>query len=121
MGQETETAGPAADGEDLQRRLHVVADPQRLRILALLAGGEHGVCEITAALGLPQNAVSHHLQVLRGEGLLDSRRKPQDRRWVYYRLRPEALRPLGRLLLDWADAAETAGERAPACPLPPPF
>ena len=42
-----------------------LADPTRLRILELLAEQEMCVCELMAALHLPQPLVSHHLRVLR--------------------------------------------------------
>ena len=60
-----------------------LADGTRLRILALLAGGEICVCEIHAALKLPQPTVSRHLAYLRRSGLVDTRR---DGLWVHYRL-----------------------------------
>ena len=63
--------------------LKLIADPNRLRILALLARGERCVCHIEAALALPQNLVSHHLSVLKRAGLVLDRREG---RWVYYRL-----------------------------------
>lgn len=49
-------------------------DPTRLRLLALLAGEELTVAELTAATGLAQSRVSSHLARLRGAGLTRSRR-----------------------------------------------
>lgn len=63
--------------------LRVLADEARLRILGLLARRELCVCEMVGALRLSQPLVSHHLRVLKGAGLLASRRKG---RWVYYTL-----------------------------------
>src|SRR5882672_2680602 len=60
-----------------------LADATRLRILALLVGGEICVCEIHAALKLPQPAVSRHLAYLRNAGLVDTRREGL---WVHYRM-----------------------------------
>ena len=64
-----------------------LADATRLRILALLVGGEICVCEIHGALKLPQPTVSRHLAYLRRSGLVDSRR---DGLWIHYRLSPLA-------------------------------
>src|SRR5260221_13082431 len=60
-----------------------LADATRLRILALLVGGEICVCEIHAALKLPQPAVSRHLAYLRRSGLVDTRREGL---WIHYSL-----------------------------------
>ena len=92
--------------------LKVAAEPNRLRVLALLAQGEHCVCDIEAALDLPQNLVSHHLSVLKRNGLVRDRR---DGKWVYYAVEPQTIgERLGALgtLLD----TRRARLRAPACP-----
>ncbi len=60
-----------------------LADETRLRILALLLEGELCVCELIAALELPQSTTSRHLAYLRNSGWVqDSRRGV----WMYYRL-----------------------------------
>ncbi|HEX8031527.1 MAG TPA: metalloregulator ArsR/SmtB family transcription factor [Vicinamibacterales bacterium] len=64
-----------------------LADPTRLRILALLRDGEICVCHIHAALDAPQPTVSRHLAYLRKSGLVDARR---DGVWMHYRLRAAA-------------------------------
>lgn len=65
-----------------------LSDEKRLRILSLLGGGEHCVCELTEALGLPQSLLSFHLKTLRDAGLVTDRREG---RWVYYSLATRAL------------------------------
>lgn len=60
-----------------------LSDETRLRILALLAGGELCVCELMATLELPQSTVSRHLAYLRNAGLVEDRRQGV---WMYYRL-----------------------------------
>jgi len=78
--------------------LRALADPVRLRLMSLVASGEGGeacVCDLTAAFGLSQPTISHHLKVLHEAGLVD-----RDKRgvWVYYRARPDALASLGALI-----------------------
>jgi ArsR family transcriptional regulator len=51
-----------------------LADPTRLRLLALLERHELGVVELCDVLQLPQSTVSRHLKVLAEEGWLLSRR-----------------------------------------------
>lgn len=60
-----------------------VADPSRLRLLALCARGELTVTELTEVVGQSQPRVSRHLKVLCAAGLLDRFR---EQNWVYYRL-----------------------------------
>jgi ArsR family transcriptional regulator len=75
----------------LNRILRALADPTRVRILALLDGrDELCVCEIVDALRLPQYAVSRHLRALRAAGLVSARRQG---RWMHYRLRPDMRAP----------------------------
>jgi SAM-dependent methyltransferase len=68
---------PAARGgvHGLLGALGSLADPTRLRALALLERRELGVLELCAVLRLPQSTVSRHLKVLADEGWLESRRE----------------------------------------------
>ncbi len=62
-----------------------LADETRLRILALLlAEGELCVCDLIAALKLPQSTVSRHLAILRKTEWVNDRRCGL---WIYYSLR----------------------------------
>ena len=72
------------------RIFKALADETRLRILALLIEGELCVCEIMAALELPQSTVSRHLAYLRNSAWVSDRRQAA---WMFYRLneRAEAL------------------------------
>ncbi len=56
-------------------RLKALADPVRLRILALLEDEELSVGELTEILGMTQSRVSGHLGVLREAGLVRDRRQ----------------------------------------------
>ncbi|MEQ1717729.1 MAG: metalloregulator ArsR/SmtB family transcription factor [Hyphomicrobium sp.] len=79
-----------------------LADPIRLRCLALIATEkELCVCELVAALDLPQPKISRHLAVMRDAGLLRDRR---DAQWVLYALSGE--------MPDWARAAVEAAVAA---------
>ena len=69
------------------KKLKVVADRARLRVLALLMKGPKRVAEINAELGLEQSLLSHHLRVLRDEGLVRSARQGKS---VVYRLATKA-------------------------------
>ncbi|MCA9867031.1 MAG: winged helix-turn-helix transcriptional regulator [Anaerolineae bacterium] len=70
---------------------NAVAEPQRRRIIDLLAHGEQSVNDIAAALQMRQPQVSKHLRVLREVGLVRAR---GEGRQQFYTLNSEALRPI---------------------------
>ena len=64
-----------------------LGDETRLRIMALLLNKQElCVCDIMAALDLPQSTVSRHLSYLRNTGLVDDRRQGV---WMYYKINPD--------------------------------
>jgi DNA-binding transcriptional ArsR family regulator len=63
--------------------LKALAHPVRLRIVAMLRGGELCVCQMTAVLELAASTVSAHLADLKRAGLVEERK---DGRWVFHRL-----------------------------------
>ena len=69
----------------LEEAFKALADPTRLRIVGLLAGGEICVCNIHECLDIPQPTASRHLAYLRKKGLVLTRR---DGLWVHYKLAP---------------------------------
>lgn len=81
--------------ERLLLQLKALADPVRMRLVALCRHGECSVAELTQVTGQSQPRVSQHLKQLCGAGLLERFR---DGKRVYYRL-PALSRP-SRALLD---------------------
>lgn len=63
--------------------IKALGDETRLRILKLLLKRELCVCELEAALNMPQSKVSRHLTVLRAVGLVRDRRQGL---WIFYSL-----------------------------------
>jgi ArsR family transcriptional regulator len=73
-----------------------LGDPVRLRLLSMIASTDEAcVCDLTDGFDVSAPTISHHLRVLREAGLVDSERRGT---WVYYWVRPEAVRQLGALL-----------------------
>jgi ArsR family transcriptional regulator, arsenate/arsenite/antimonite-responsive transcriptional repressor len=73
-----------------------LGDPVRLRLMSLIASTtEACVCDLTERFEVSSPTISHHLRVLREAGLVDCERRGT---WVYYWVRPEALRQLAALL-----------------------
>jgi predicted transcriptional regulator len=60
-----------------------LSDEKRLGILKLLEFREMCVCELTAALGVTQPNLTHHIKKLEYAGLVKSERRGK---WVYYSL-----------------------------------
>lgn len=73
--------------------LKAAAEPTRLRILVLLAGGELNVKDLTRILGQSQPRISRHLKLLTEAGLIE---RTQDGSWAYFQLVPEG--PTGALV-----------------------
>ncbi len=72
--------------EDEAQIYRALADPTRLRILALLRVREACVCELVGRLPVSQPAVSQHLRRLRQAGFLTERRQKY---WTYYAIRSD--------------------------------
>jgi DNA-binding transcriptional ArsR family regulator len=70
---------------------NAVAEPQRRRIIDLLAQGERSVNDVAEALGMRQPQVSKHLRVLNEVGLVSVRDAGRQR---LYSLNSERLRPI---------------------------
>jgi DNA-binding transcriptional ArsR family regulator len=69
-------------------RLAAVAEPNRRRLLQLLAGGEQSVNQLASRFDVTRSAISQHLGVLVDVGLVTRRRHG---RFQYYELAPDGL------------------------------
>lgn len=67
-------------------RLKALGDVDRLRIIQLLRGGPKNVSQITAVVDLNLAMVSHHLQILKHKGIVETEKSG---RFVVYRLHPD--------------------------------
>ena len=78
-----------------------LADPTRLRILALLRAMELSVGEIAQVLGQSQPRVSRHVKILVDAGLAERRKEGS---WVFVGLGGrERVEPLFQLLDRWSE------------------
>ena len=92
--------------ENLLPRLRAIAEPTRLRLLAVLARGEFSVSELMEILGQSQPRISRHLKLLDDCGLLERFR---EQHWMYYRVAGESEGGrLVTLLLEQLDAGDPA-------------
>jgi ArsR family transcriptional regulator len=92
----TEPALSKTEAEDIAPVLAALGDPVRLRLLSIVAAqGEVCSCNLERPLKKSQPTISHHTKVLADAGLLvgDKRGK-----WVWWRVVPERLATIRRLL-----------------------
>jgi ubiquinone/menaquinone biosynthesis C-methylase UbiE len=81
-----------------------LADPTRLRILALLRAMELSVGELAQVLGQSQPRVSRHVKILIDAGFAERRKEGS---WVFLSLgKPEKVEPLFHLLDRWSGQEE---------------
>ena len=89
-----DTLPGGAEVDELAAVFGLLGDPGRLRLLsALLEGGELCVCDLAAATGMSESAVSHALRLLRAHRVVSVSRRG---RMAYYRLDDAHV----RMLLD---------------------
>jgi len=86
----------AADGRHVEA-FRALAHLSRLQIFFTLvkAGRELSVGEIQQIVDIPAPTLSHHLDVLRRAGVLESRK---EERYIYYSVQRERVTDLVRLL-----------------------
>jgi DNA-binding transcriptional ArsR family regulator len=79
---------PKLDVEKLEMaasRLRAIAHPMRIAIIDLLSANQKlSVTQIYERLSLEQASASHHLNILKNKGLLESKR---DGKMIYYSLK----------------------------------
>jgi ArsR family transcriptional regulator, arsenate/arsenite/antimonite-responsive transcriptional repressor len=100
-------AGPLSDNAatEMASRLRVLSHPVRIKLLSMLitaSQGEECGRVLAAAIGRPETTISHHLQLLRTAGFIQSRRRGMH---VYHRADSRALHALS------LSATLDAGER----------
>jgi len=103
---------PEAEVGGLADVFALLGDPGRLRLLAcLLEVGELCVCDLAAACGLSESAVSHGLRLLRAHRVVSVSRRG---RMAYYRLDDAHVRMLLETGLAHAGHARDDAAAVPA-------
>lgn len=72
---------------DMLETLKALADPCRLRLVAVLLSGEFTVQELTGIMRMGQSRISRHLKILTDAGVLSVKRQGT---WSYYRVGGES-------------------------------
>ena len=83
---------------DIAQIFGALSDPVRLRMLSLVAAEvEVCSCALEGPLGKSQPTISHHTRILAAAGLIVGERRG---RWVWWRVVPERLNDVARILTD---------------------
>lgn len=75
--------------------MEAAAEPNRRKLLQLLATGEHTVQQLASRFEVSRPAVSQHLAVLQAAGLVSARREG---RFRYYQVEPAGIAELRRII-----------------------
>jgi DNA-binding transcriptional ArsR family regulator len=96
----------------VQAALEAIVEPRRREILRLVRDQEMTAGRIAAHFDVTRQAISQHLRVLHGAGLVSERRDGTRR---IYRVRPEGLLELREFLDDfWSDRLQKLKREAEA-------
>ncbi len=103
----SKTAAELSD-EQLDRAFGALADPTRRAILARLSQGDAGVLDVAAPFPMSQPAITKHLRVLEGAGLISRHRLARQR---LCHLEPQRLRQLSEWVGSYSEFWEEGFER----------
>ncbi len=77
--------------ENLTQLFKVLGDPSRMKVLFQIGSSEACVTEVAARLNMSESAVSHHIHILRMNGLVRWRRSGKA---IYYVLKDDHVRSI---------------------------
>lgn len=80
-----------------------LSDPNRLRIVGMLRGGELCACRILEELEISQPTLSHHMSILVKCGLVNVRKEGL---WSHYSLNPPKIAELKRFFDELGTSAD---------------
>ncbi len=95
---------PPAKAQRMAEFFSILGDPNRLRVLSLLATEELCVCDLAQSLEMSESAVSHQLKTLRAYRLV---RYEKRGRKVYYYLSDRHILDLYHSVAEHLDETET--------------
>lgn len=102
MGLKNKSAKAKGKSETLDAVLAALADPHRREVVDVLRAGPQSAGELSRLVGLSPPAMSRHLRLLRGCGLVSETHPAFDARVRIYSLSPQ---PLGELKA-WLETTE---------------
>lgn len=99
-------AAPAPSAPDLAPVFFALGDKTRLQLIAMLcAGGALSIAQLTASTDVTRQAVTKHLEVLAGAGLVQDIKVGRERLWQFEPQQvSEAQRALEMIGRQWEQA-----------------
>jgi ArsR family transcriptional regulator len=86
------------EASDMAQIFGALSDPARLRMLSLIASQEEVCsCALEEPLARSQPTISHHTRILAEAGLITGEKRG---RWMWWRVVPERLRDVARILSE---------------------
>ena len=111
-------AQPVVQQLNVMEQFKALVNKTRNEIFSRLMTGAHCNCELSKALGIPLNLVSHHVHILLDLGLVNATRDSIDARWIYYSVDVQTLNAFRQAFLTLTNP-EKIEERHPSCPINP--
>jgi DNA-binding transcriptional ArsR family regulator len=108
MKTEDTLAKLAESAAEASQFLSLLANQNRLLLLCHLGEGECSVGRLADAIGLSQSALSQHLQKLREDEMVETRREGQT---IYYRIKDPRVKALIGVLYEQFCAAPKPAKR----------
>lgn len=104
----------ASDHTDEATIMKAFCDEKRLRIMALLRGGEKCVCALFEEMSLPQSTLSYHMKILCDAGVVEGR---QEGKWTHYSISAQGVRRASNILTGYVPN-QSARDKGVACCVP---
>lgn len=87
--------------EEVVGAFQALGQDTRFKIFKVLSTNSFCVCELEEIFGISQPAISHHLAILKGAGLVDDSREGQ---WVFYKANVERIKECWHILAGILDS-----------------
>jgi len=97
---------------ELADALKSLSEPNRLRIICYLSGGEGCVCDVERELGISQQLASHHLNALKDAGFLNVRKESTS---SYYSIDTENLKGINETFYEYIDYRRVKPGKRQSC------
>ncbi len=98
--------------EQSARVFKAFCDARRLRILALLRGGEKCACVLNEEMGMPQSSLSYHMKILCESGIVEGR---EEGKWTHYHISEEGSGIAAALLQEMTTVSEQTATACACC------
>jgi DNA-binding transcriptional ArsR family regulator len=96
--------------ENLDKKLKILGDENRFKIIKLLLSQDLCVGALAHHLGVSKPAISQHMQVLRKAGLVKGEKRGY---WTHYAVEKDILRQIAEELIDMSEQPDHSCTEGP--------